>query len=128
MIFIITLSSLIIFSLFGEDIVSIMFSGRFDYYINEYLIILFTTIGSLNIVHTILHFILSAHANEKQLLIYWVVTLFNILVFVLFLIIMRSTSYSLLISISIAIIITRFLKIISILILLKNVNIDRDGF
>ena len=128
LIFIITLSSLIIFSLFGEDIVSIMFSGRFDYYINEYLIILFTTIGSLNIVHTILHFILSAHANEKQLLIYWVVTLFNILVFVLFLIIMRSTSYSLLISISIAIIITRFLKIISILILLKKVNNDRDGF
>ena len=124
----ITIFSAIIFSQFGEAIVHILFSGRFDEFINSQLIMFFTLIGSLNIVHTILHFLLSAHADKKQLFIYWIVTLVNIVFFILVLLMMRETSFSLLVNISLMIILTRSIKIISILVLLKKVKNDRDGF
>ncbi len=124
----ITIFSTLLFSQFGESIVKILFTGRFDEYIDSQLIILFTIIGSLNIIHTILHFLLSAHADKKQLLIYWIITLANIVFFVLVLLMMKGTSFSLLTDISLTIILARSVKIVSILVLLKKVKNDKDGF
>lgn len=124
----ITIPALIIFSFYGKNLINIIFSGKFDNYINTTLIFCFTIIGSLQIVHTILHFMLSALANRKQLFIYWLVTLFFILFFILLLGMSKSFSFTILIYISIIIIITRILKIFSMLILLKIVKHNQIGF
>jgi len=124
----ITITAVIIFSLYGKYLVNIIFSGKFDDYISSKLIFYFTVIGSLQIVHTILHFILSAQANRKQLFIYLIMTIFFIVFFILLLVIYKYFSFSILIYISVIIIITRILKISSMIILLKMIKNDHTGY
>ncbi|MCH7762853.1 MAG: oligosaccharide flippase family protein [Candidatus Marinimicrobia bacterium] len=124
----ITITAVIIFSLYGKYLVNIIFSGKFDDYISSKLIFYFTVIGSLQIVHTILHFILSAQANRKQLFIYLIMTIFFIVFFILLLVIYKYFSFSILIYISVIIIITRILKISSMIILLKMIKNDQTGY
>jgi len=118
----ITLLALLLFHLFGIEIVSLVFSQKYDEFINTTLIYCFTIMGSLQIVHTVLHFMISARGNKNQLITYWVLTIISIIIFVILLYLFRTTSTSILIMLSMVIITTRILKISFMAVLLKSIE------
>ena len=124
-IFFITLFAIIIFQITGRELVSIIFSEKFDNFIDKKLIFCFTLLGSFQIVHIILHFILSAKGNKKQLIYYWILSLFFIGIFIILLYVLKSEFSFSLLSLSIIILITRFTKIFSMIFLLKRINVDK---
>ena len=108
------------------ELVSFIFSGKFNSYISPILIFCFTLIGCLQIVHTILHFILSAQGNKKQLIVYWLMTLLFIVLFVVILLIFNPATIPVLIQLSLIIIIVRTLKIATMLLLLAKIKSNQD--
>tara|TARA_B100000959_G_C14949127_1_gene611121 strand:+ start:143 stop:1339 length:1197 start_codon:yes stop_codon:yes gene_type:complete len=123
-IFFITLFAIIIFHITGMELVSIIFKGKFDNYIDNKIIFCFTLLGSFQIVHIILHFILSAKGNKKQLIYYWILSIFFIGMFISLLYVLKTYFPFSLLSLSIIILITRFTKIIFMIFLLKRINVD----
>jgi len=123
-IFFITLFAIIIFHIIGMELVSVVFKGKFDNFIDNKIIFCFTLLGSFQIVHIMLHFILSAKGNKKQLIYYWILSIFFIGVFISLLYVLKIYFSFSLLGLSIVILITRFTKIISIIILLKRINFD----
>lgn len=121
----ITLTAIIVFRLFGVELVGIAFSGKYDEYLNPTLVYCFTLIGSLQIVHTIMHFIISAQANKKQLLTYWVLSIIFIFVFIMIIYLWKFSVYPVLLYLSVAVILVRTLKILFMVILLRKIK-DRD--
>ena len=122
--FLITLLFMIVFQIVGKELVSILFSGRFDLQLTRKLILCFSVIGSLQIVHTILHFMLSAKLGNSQLLIYWIITLLFIALFVLLLPMAGSISSYIVMDIAIIVIFIRSLKVIAMGVLLWKNNSD----
>ena len=123
-IFFITLFAIIIFHITGMELVSIVFKGKFDNFIDHKIIFCFTLLGSFQIVHIILHFILSAKGNKKQLIYYWILSIFFIGMFISLLYVLKTYFPFSLLSLSIIILITRFTKIIFMIFLLKRINVD----
>ena len=115
---------MIVFQIVGKELVSILFSGRFDLQLTRKLILCFSVIGSLQIVHTILHFMLSAKLGNSQLLIYWIITLLFIALFVLLLPMAGSISSYIVMDIAIIVIFIRSLKVIAMGVLLWKNNSD----
>jgi len=124
-IFFITLFAIIFFHITGIELVSIVFKGKFDNFIDNKIIFCFTLLGSFQIVHIILHFILSAKGNKKQLIYYWILSIFFIGMFISLLYVLKSDFSFSLLGLSIIILITRFTKIIFMIFLLKRINVDK---
>ncbi|MCF7823970.1 MAG: oligosaccharide flippase family protein [Candidatus Marinimicrobia bacterium] len=113
-------ATFILFYFTGVQLVNIVFQLKFEAYVSPFLIFLFTLIGALQIVHTILHFIISARGSNKELISYWVIMLIYILFFVLALYLGKFISIPILVYISEVLILTQILKISSILAVFKN--------
>ena len=111
--FFIILLIIFVFQIVGKELVSILFSGRFDSQLTQKLILYFSVIGSLQIIHIILHFMLSAKLGNNQLLVYFILSLFFIALFVLLLPTAGSISSVVLLDIATIVIFIRSLKVIA---------------
>ena len=115
----ICVSAILVYQFIGLVLVSILFSGKYDTYVTSNLILIFSIIGALQIIHTILHFVISAKGTERQLLIYWGITLLFILLFTVLLYLGRVEPEVALQRVAGIVLITRFAKIISMVIFLR---------
>ena len=123
----VVIAAIVLFQFVGIELVGLVFADKFNNHISPGLIYSFSIIGSLQIVHTILHFMISARATNKHLLSYWVITIIFIAFFILLQFIWKFTTIPVLPYIALVIIITRVLKVGSMLILLKFINCGADG-
>jgi O-antigen/teichoic acid export membrane protein len=122
----ITFFAVIIFQFIGKELVNILFYGKFDNFIDKKLIFCFTLLGFFQIVHIILHFILSAIGGKKQLIYYWILSIISIGMFIILLYTLKpelslieKVLPSAILNLSLIILITRIVKIISMIFLLK---------
>ncbi len=118
-VFSICILAIVFYQWVGSDIVNVIFSGKYDAYVTHKLVFIFSTIGSLQIIHTILHFVISAKSNKIQLVIYWIISLVFISIFVVLLYFGKVDAESALLRISSIVLITRVLKILVMSIFLK---------
>lgn len=125
---VISVLALFIFRIFGIELVDVAFSGKYNEFINLTLVYCFTIIGLLQIVHTILHFIISAKGTSRQLIGYWILTLLSIAIFILLLFYGRIPAFSTLINLSIAVITTRTFKIFSMIIMLRKIKHNKGKY
>ena len=123
----IILLAMITFQLTGAGLVSILFSGKFDSFINNELIFCFTLLGSFQIVHIILHFILSAIGSKKQLIYYWLLSILFIVITIMLLHFIKADYSFNLFNISFIILLSQFGKIISMIILVKYADNKRNN-
>ena len=116
-IFFITLFAIIIFHITGMELVSIVFKWKFDNFIDNKIIFCFTLLGSFQIVHIILHFILSAIGNKKQLIYYWIVSIFFIVITIILLHFLKENYSFNLLKLSLIMLLSQFGKIVSMMVL-----------
>lgn len=116
-VFFITSFAIIIYQITGEGLVSILFSEEFDSFIDKKLIFCFTLLGSFQIVHIILHFILSAIGNKKQLIYYWIVSILFIVITIILLHFLKENYSFNLLKLSLIMLLSQFGKIISMMVL-----------
>lgn len=110
-----------IFQVFGLSMVSMIFSGFYDEHITRVLILCFTIIGTLQIVHTIIHFVISAKADKKHLIYYWGLTVFIIFVFIGLTFLWEFTEVPVILYLALIVIVTKLMKITLMLGLTKRI-------
>ena len=93
-------------------------NGKYDLFINNNLIIIFTLIGILQIFHTIGHFLLLACINKNKLFFYWLISILFMISNVFALLYIKSILISSIFSIAIVFLIVRFFKVLIIYLLL----------
>lgn len=113
--------AILIYQAIGLEIVSLIFSGKYDLYVTTKLILAFSVLGSLQIIHTILHFIISAKGEKHELMQYWFLTIGFIMVFITLLYFGQGQQDSLLLRIASIVMITRVVKIIAMALFLKHI-------
>ena len=115
----IAICAIFIFQIIGGELVSILFAKKFDDYLTRELILFFTILGSLQIVHVILHQMISGVSNKRELINYWIVSLTFIGLFIILLYASKTTAEFRLERLAMTIVIVRFAKVCAMIILLK---------
>lgn len=105
--------SIVGFQMLGKVLVHLIFDGKYDEYLTTLLIFFFTLLGIMQIVHIILHYLISATSTQRQLLYYWGLSIGFILLFVLAIILATSFVSSSLLSLVAIILLTRLFKIVA---------------
>jgi len=113
------ISAIVVYQFVGSFLVSLIFSGKYDAYVSSRIILTFSVIGSLQIIHTILHFVISAKGHKHQLMSYWFISILFILLFVALLYFGQIDNNSALMRISTIVMIVRSAKIVVMAIFLK---------
>jgi len=108
----ICMSAIVFYHYTGAMLVSFIFGGKYDHHVTPELVLIFSLLGSLQIIHTILHFIISARGSERDLLVYWAMTLVFILLFVVFLVLGKVDPGLALMRVAGIVLLTRLVKVL----------------
>lgn len=77
------LCAFIVFISYGKAIVSLIFNGIYDVYSSDFLVVCFTILGVMQLIHTILHFVIVARGTKFHYMKYIFYTLFISTLFIL---------------------------------------------
>ena len=118
--------ALILFYFSGNLIISFLFEGKYDQYLNTKLILLFTLLGITNIIHTITHFLISACCTKQQLLLYWIISILFILILAFTLKFLKTNVQTSIMGITLIFLVIKIFKIVSMNYILKKSNRIRN--
>ena len=107
----------VVFICVGDKIFSIAYNDRYDYVISNNLISIVLTIGLIQGMHTIVHFMVYAYANSHQLSIYFKVTAVICFIYTIFFYFFSYHTLLDLFNITIVVLFFWFIKLLSLIVL-----------
>ena len=85
----VSLAALIIFPIFGDKIIDLLFDGKYNQYLTDNFLILFTLIGIMKSIYPIFHHYILGKGEKRDLIIYIVLSFLSVILYIISLVLLE---------------------------------------